>query len=51
MKLLRRIIGLTVTLAVLMALAVPRAAASEGYTYTVRIYAGQQGTIVSTGSK
>ena len=50
MKLLRRIIGLTVTLAVLMALAVPRAAASDGYTYTVRIYAGQQGTIVSTGS-
>ena len=50
MKLLRRIIGLTVTLAVLMALAVPPAAASEGYTYTVRIYAGQQGTIVSTGN-
>ena len=33
MKLLRRIIGLTVTLAVLMALAVPRAAARNHCEY------------------
>lgn len=49
MKLLRRLMGLTVTLAVLMALTAPRAAAEEKYTYTVRIYAGQQGTIVNPG--
>lgn len=49
MKLVRRIIGLTVALAVLMMLAVPLAAGQE-YTYTVRIFAGQQGTIVDIGS-
>ncbi len=49
MKLLRRITGLAATLAVLMALAVPQAA-GEGYTYTVRIYAGQQGTMVGSGN-
>lgn len=48
MKLLRRLIGLTVTLAVLTAFAVPRAV-GEGYTYTVRIYSGQQGTMVGSG--
>lgn len=48
MKLLRRLIGLTAALAVLMAFAVPQAV-GEGYTYTVRIYAGQQGTMVGSG--
>lgn len=50
MKLVRRIIGLTVALAVLMILAVPLAAGKDGYTYTVRISAGQQGTIANAGS-
>lgn len=49
MELVRRIMGLTVALAVLMILAVPLAA-GKGYTYTVRISAGQQGTIVNAGS-
>lgn len=49
MKLFRRIMGLTVALAVLMTLAVPLAAGQEGYKYTVRIFAGQQGAIVDAG--
>lgn len=48
MELLRRLMSLMSVLAVLLVLAVPQVA-GEGYTYTVRIYAGQQGTMVGSG--
>lgn len=48
MKLLRRLAGLMAVLTLLMAFAMPKAMGQE-YTYKVRIYAGKQGTLVSSG--
>lgn len=47
MKLLRRLFSVLSVLSLLWAMSVPQVArGAEEYTYTVRIYAGQQGTMV-----
>ncbi len=48
-KLLKRMLGAVLAVSVALVAAVPQAA--RAYTYTVRIYAGQQGTIVGGTGK
>ncbi len=49
MKLLKRLLGVSLAFGLVLAMAFPQTA--QAYTYTVRIYAGQQGTIVSGNGK
>ncbi len=49
MKLLRRLLCMTVAFAILFSAVGAKAAEGQPYTYTVRLYAGQQGSIVSGG--
>ena len=49
MKLLRRLLCAAAALALVWALAVPQAVSAQAYTYTVRIYGGQQGSMAGAG--
>ena len=47
MRTMKRWLGVLLAFCLMIAAAVPVSAAAEEYTYTVRIFAGKQGTIGS----